>query len=187
MVDLPDECHIADIPHRLHTAKKPLVAPLNGDDFLYLRHPPLPLGEPYLLQIPGHRHLENQSVISHQLNTPDGEPEDARFDGVNGNHCLDCQIARLSVAEVQSLNLPNENSSKIVKVKGMTQKTQPDIFTFEVVHAPIPCIYPHCEIIAYKNGKPIKDVANSMKTIIRREFAKIAERHRAAMEGAKNN
>src|ERR1700677_1612330 len=174
MVDLPVECQFPDIPPRLHRAGRAPVAELDENDWIYMRHTALPAGEPYVGQIPGHNHFDDQSVVSHNLSMPDGLPTDARYDGEHGHHCWECQIARFSVQEIHGLNLPNENT-KIIKVKG--QPPEPAIYTFRVVHVPTECIYPHCEIHAFKDGVRLQaDIGSKpMRSLIRKKFAEIAE------------
>jgi hypothetical protein len=56
-----------------------------------------------------------------------------------------------------------------------------DTFTFEIVHTPTPCMYPHCEILAKKNGVPPKKIAAGIKTTVRTKFADLAELNRLEM------
>ena len=172
------KCPIRGIPRRLHTGtRKPKVVPV--DDSLFVRHPPLPVGEPYHLEIPEHAHLEDQSANSDTLNTPCGVPPDVLYDTRYGRHerYAVWQIAKLPVAEILALNIPNKNTL-VLNADGTVKA---DELSFEVVHAPEPCMYPHCVIYALKNGKRPREVASGFKTAVRSEFARIAEKYRQEM------
>lgn len=43
-------------------------------------------------------------------------------------------------------------------------------------------MYPHCEIIALKDGLKQAQIKNAMKTTIRAQFARLAEKARLEME-----
>lgn len=101
-----DECPIADIPARLHRQGRPsqMVA---RDDILFVRHPSIQ-GAVYGVSIPEH-HVANQSANSLLLNEG-GRAIDVLYDTKNGRHWLEHQIAKLKVADILALNLPNENT-----------------------------------------------------------------------------
>lgn len=179
MQELPLDCHIGDIPSRLHALDRPVI-PIGDDDWLYMRHPPLADDLGYAFEIPGHR-VEDQSVNSEKLNQPDGNPRDVLFDTRFGNHHIEMQIARLGAGEVRSLDIPNINT---IRKNGKGEIIQDaDRYRFEVVHKPTPCMYPHCEIITLKNGER-KPVSSGIKSAIRWAFAQIADRHRHKMLGS---
>ena len=172
-------CGIRTIPSRLHTRDRKAAPNLCPEDRLFIRHTPLPDGSGYEFQIPGHDHLENQSANSELLNRPDGFACDVLFDCRNGRHHLGHQIACLEVTSVQDLLIPNQNT--IRKDRKGAIIADPDIYTFIVVHNPTPCMYPHCEILACKNGKPSNKVSSGIKTTVRMRFAELAERNRSRM------
>ena len=174
------ECQISDIPRRLHWANRSIKKSLNKGDWLYMRHEPLPDGEPYVGKIPGHDHLGDQSVNSRKISGISGSPKDVLYDTQKGQHFRDYQIAKFSVNEVRTLNLPNPN---VITKKIIGKTAVNDVYTFVVVHVPTSCMYPHCEIHAYKNGDKVDgDVKNSMRTVIRMQFAKIAEKNRIEIQ-----
>jgi hypothetical protein len=148
-------------------------------DNLFIRHEPLPLGQGYHLAIPGHKHLEDQSANSEKLNGLCGVPPDVLYDTRYGRHerYASWQIAKLPVAEILTLNIPNPNT-RILNPDGSVKV---DKLSFEVIHDPQPCMYPHCEIYAIKNGKRPPKVASGFKTAVRAEFARIADKHRREM------
>ena len=172
------KCLIRGIPFRLHTrARKPVR--VSRDDFMYMRHPPLPQGESYHLEIPGHKCLKDQSANSEKINTPRGRPEDVLYDTSNGQHKTSWQIAKLPVAEILDLKIPNK-TTLVMNLDGTVRKPA-DEFTFEVIHEPTACVYPHCSMYALKNKTRPRDVASGVKSAIRLEFAQIAERSRVEM------
>ncbi len=136
---------------------------------LFMRHPPLPVGEDYGFEIPGHDHLNDQSVNSDRLN-PEGLMADVLFDTKNGNHLIHWQIACLDARSVRALKFLNEKS-KIVS-KGVV-KYLGDVYTFDVAHDPTPCMYPHCIIVSKKNSA-VAGVTSAAKTGLRMLFADIA-------------
>lgn len=176
-------CPIATIPKRLHRRNRAAVAKVDGDNWLYIRHPPLKAGEPYGSKgIPGHDHMHNQSANSHNINRPRGRPTDVLYDSADGDHFFGWRIAGLRVREVEGLNLPNENTT-YKRVKGVHIQVDPDLYSFRVAHDPKPCMYPHCEIRAFKNRQLLtRDIKNSMRTVIRREFGKLADKNREEMK-----
>ncbi len=179
MLDLQVECHCGQtIPDRLHWGDRQVFAEVKDDDWLYMRHRPLEGGGPYVNQIPGHDHLGDQSVNSDKINTPDGHPCDVLYDtrGHDQNRYKNWQIARLKVRDVIDLHLPNENT--IHRDRDGKIITDADVYTFSVKHTPAFCMYPHCEINAFKNGSRVSDVRNAMRSVIRRKFAHIAEKYR---------
>ena len=153
---------------------------VESDDWLYMRHEPLvPPDSPYVGQIPGHRHLEDQSVNSHCLNRR-GAPRDVLFDTARGAHHWHYQIARLRVREIEEHPFPNEFLVK--RHKDGRREMQTDVFTFRVKHTPDDRMFPHCIIEAKKNGSsPVKIESKSLRTSIRYYFAELAERHREEM------
>ena len=133
-------CSTSGIPHRLHTGTRP-VAVVPQDDNLFMRHPALPAGEAYHLAIPGHRHVEDQSTNSEEINKPFGWPRDVLYDTRHGRHTQyrRWQIAKLPVAEIAALTIPNKNT--VVLNADGTVKKSADEFSFEVIHEPDPCMY----------------------------------------------
>jgi hypothetical protein len=172
----PAECSIPTIPARLHSGGRGAVPSLDPKDWLYLRHPPLPHGIGYGSKIPGHDNLGDQSANSRLLNRRYGSPTDVLYNTAGGNHFWTWGIAGFSVRQITQLSLPNLNTA-FKKVRG--QPIPPDVYSFRVTHSPTPCMYPHCEINAFKNNTKIPDdIRNSMRTTIRRQFAQMADRNR---------
>ena len=185
MPECPPECTIASIPARLHTSVKNdgkvdvrLVQRVDDSDRLFMRHPPLPDGGGYGFKIPEHDHLADQSVNSEVINVPNGCVRDVLFDTKHGNHYFSYQIACLAVSEIRTLEVANNNTIEKDRLGNVVRPA--DIYTFDVRHVPAQCMYPHCIIHAMKNDKPIenKHVRDVMKTVLRSEFAKLAERRR---------
>jgi hypothetical protein len=169
------DCTIASIPARLHSRGRAPVASLRPTDWLYLRHPPQ--GKLwYGSHIKGHDHLDDQSVHSRLLNKPHGSPRDVFYNEEDGSYYWGWGIAAFSVRQIRALCLPNPNTP-IKKVKGPPPGL--DVYTFSVCHRPTPCLYPHCEIHAYKNGNRLtRNIRNSMKSLIRKRFARLGDRNR---------
>lgn len=178
MAESPDKCRIKDIPRRLHTRRRSRKH-VSSEDVLYIRHPPLPSGQPYVGQIEGFR-LQDQSGNSHLINMPSGDPRDVLFNTKTGEHYVGYQIAKLPVAGIRQFKFPNPSS---VRYKDGKALNEPDEFTFEVRHVPTPCMYPHCVIRTARNGTDLgnKHVAEGVRTAIRIGFAELAERNRKEM------
>jgi hypothetical protein len=178
MAASPDKCRIKDIPRRLHTRRRS-TKHVSSEDFLYIRHPPLPAGQPYVGQIEGFR-LQDQSGNSQLINVPHGEARDVLFNTKNGDHYVGYQIAKLPVAAIRQFKYPNASS---VRYKDGRALNEPDEFTFDVRHVPTPCMYPHCVIRTAKNGTDLgnRRVAEGVRTAIRIGFAELAERNREEM------
>src|ERR1043166_1257067 len=157
-------CGIRSIPSRLHTKNRQKRSALDREDRLFIRHAPLEEGCEYGFQIPGHDHLEDQSANSERLNNSGGYACDVLFDCKNGNHHVTFQIACIDIFRVRELAIPNENT--IRKGRDGTIIQAADIYTFEPIHEPVPCMYPHCVIRARKNNSPAKKVSSGIKTAI---------------------
>ncbi|MFT5465999.1 MAG: hypothetical protein ACI8UO_001096 [Verrucomicrobiales bacterium] len=175
----------AGIPERLHTNGRTAVDRVDDEDNLFMRHEPLPSdGHGYGAQIPGHRHLNNQSVNSDDLNS-DGWACDVLLNTKTGNHYFDYQIACFRAGDIRDLTVPNENTTVFDNEGNI--KRSPDIYEFKVRHDPADCMYPHCLLLARKNGgDPPSKIGNSMKTVLRKWFAKLAERNREKMSKRSN-
>lgn len=169
-----------DIPIRLWTLLRTPQA-VSASDRVYMRHEPLAPGQCYEFYIPGHDNLEDSSVNSDDLNLF-GTPRDVLFDTRRGNHYWNFQIASFFPGEIAALNVPNENTIVYRDRERKVIKSGPDMFTFRVVHDPAPSMYPHCTILAYRNGESVKKVPSPMKTVIQAQFARLAERLRLAMK-----
>src|SRR6266508_6438470 len=178
MAASPDKCRIKDIPRRLHTRRRP-VKHVSAEDFLYVRHPSLPLGQQYVGQVDRLR-LQDQSGNSHLINVPNGDPRDVLFNTKTGDHYVGYQIARLPVEAIRQFRFPNRAS---VRYKHGRALNEPDEFTFDVKHVPTPCMYPHCVIRTARNGTDLgnRHVAEGVRTAIRVGFAELAERNREEM------
>jgi len=168
-----------DIPLRLWRRGRPNRG-VPTRDALYMRHERLAPGEGYGSCIPGHKSMEDQSVNSHAINRF-GVPRDVLFDIEEGRHYWDHQIACFDVSDISQLDLPNDNSIQYRDRDKKIIKKPADRFTFRVLHEPEERMYPHCIIQAHRNGAPAKEVPKSMRTIIQRRFAKLAEQRRDFM------
>jgi hypothetical protein len=173
------KCGIATIPSRLHARGRQKVPTIAQDDRMFIRHEPLSDGEGYGCRIPGHDNIEDQSANSEKLNAPHGFACDVLFDSKKGDHHLNYQFACLDVFRIHQLALPNQNT--ILYDRHGNIKKSADVYTFEVTHSPTECMYPHCEILAKKNGALIKRVSPGFKTAIRTKFADLAELNRSEM------
>jgi hypothetical protein len=178
MAASPNKCRIKDIPRRLHTKRRP-TEQVSSEDFLYIRHPPLPVDQPYVGQIPEFR-LQDQSGNSQLINYPNGDPRDVLFNTKTGDHYVGHQIARLPVAAIRQFKFPNPSS---IRYKNGRKLNEPDEFTFDVKHDPTACMYPHCVIRTSRNGEDLgkKHVAEGVRTAVRVGFAELAERSREEM------
>lgn len=146
-------------------------------DVLFMRHQALPPGEGYMAAIPGHSKLKDQSANSHFLN-PKGCPEDVTYQVNTGERLLNQGIAILPVADILGLNVPHDKSRKLNKLTGELE-VETDRYTFRVLHDPHRCMYPHCIIQAYRNNEAQEtDIRNASKTLIRKQFAELAEKYR---------
>ena len=179
MLELFPKCGIQTVPLRLHTSGREKAPTVANDDRVFIRHEPLGLGEVYGCRIAGHDSLEDQSANSEFLNGPKGFACDVLFDCKNGEHYVDYHFACLNVSHIHQLAFPNANTIRRDRFGNIIQDA--DIYTFEVVHMPTPCMYPHCEILAKKNGIAPKKVAAGVKTIVRAKFAELAELNRLEM------
>ncbi len=177
MVELQAECHIADIPRRLHWGGRP-IREVPADDWIYMWHLPVP-GSYMESDIFASFRVDGQSFNSHKLNHPNGDPRDVHYDTRYGKHRPEMQIARFGVGEVKLLDLPNKNTER----KDRDGRLICDRYTFQIEHKPTPCMYPHCELVALKDGKK-RTVSPGVKTLIRDSFEEIAERHREKMSAS---
>jgi hypothetical protein len=101
---------------------------------------------------------DNTSVVRQKFAAA---PTDALFDGANGAHRPDWGVVQMLVSRINGLTKKHPQLDKT--------------FSFRVVHDPIRCIYPHCEIRAFLDGKEIKEIKPSVvKTWLRDEFSKAA-------------
>lgn len=176
-----NECSAKGIPRHLHRCERPQVNEFDADEMLYMRHPSLPLDQrDYGLNLEHYR-VQEQSVIREKFSRT---PVDVLFDSEQGRHFVTGhQIAGFSVADVTNLNWPNEHSiiydrknrDKIVK--------EADVYSLRLEHAPIRCMYPHCNVILLKNGVPFGDgkVPPPTKTAVRKYIARIANKHRGKL------
>lgn len=171
-----EKCSIDGIPRRLHAAGRRMWLALDVDDRLFMRHPPLKGGVEYVFEIPGHSHLADQSVNSERINTPSGKIRDVLYDTVKGQHHFDFQIACLDLKDIEALAVPNQNTIKRDKKGNIVHDA--DIWSFRVSHEPVPCMYPHCVIRALNNNQPAKSVSDGIKSVIRMNFADLAEKQR---------
>jgi hypothetical protein len=150
---------------------------VSPDDVLFVRHPPIEGSGGYGVSIPEHR-VADQSANSLLLNEG-GRSTDVLYDTNNGSHWVKHQIAKLHVAEVLKLSLPNENTIRRDRNGNIIYGG--DLYTFEIEHKPTSCMYPHCEIVALKEGVKQAQIKNAMKTTIRAQFARLAEKARVEM------
>lgn len=175
----PERCNTKGIPYRLHTNGRSKHKNLSSEDRFFLRHPPIINQVGYGFEIPQFR-LTRQSGNSEQINL-NGKIRDVLYDTKEGKHHKDFQIASLPLKDISNLSIPNPNSNT-KNNKGAVIKPA-DIYSFEVVHEPTSCMYPHCEIITNKNGNPVKDVSSPLvKSTIRLKMAEIADLHRESFK-----
>src|SRR3954471_5160490 len=149
MLGSEPECTIRDIPRRLHRRRR-AVRLVPEHDWLFMRHPPLGPAEHYGLGWEGQFSVRDQSVNSKLLNRPIGRPQDVLYDTRYGNHFWHYEIAGFRAKEIRALIFPNPNS--VQRDRNGQPKNDPDIFSFQLVHDPKPCMYPHCEILTFRNG-----------------------------------
>ena len=189
MPECPSDCLITSIPARLHTTVRKdgvvevrPIQQIEDSDRLFMRHPPLPDAKGYGFRIPEHSHLADQSVNSEMINIPDGTARDVLLDTKYGNHFSQYQIACFAVNEIRALKAPNPNTIVMDRFNNVLKSA--DVYAFDVIHNPTPCMYPHCIIRAMKNDNPIenKQVSEGMKTLLRARFAALAECRRLEME-----
>lgn len=91
------------------------------------------------------------------------DPKDCLYDGENGKHCLNFGVAEFCVESIEALTKAHPQEKDTV-------------YTFRVKHVPLECLYPHCEIWAYKNGAPVEEIKPaSVKTWLRDELSRLAK------------
>ena len=174
-----DDCDVP-IPAHLHSKGKLRIAEVSIDDFFYLHHSPIPEGEPYGFSLSTHLRATNQSANSHLLN-PDGQPTDVLYNIRTGDR-IENQIACIAVSDLRTLCFPNPNKIKKNPDGTDVPPTESEQYSFKICHYPTPCMYPHCEIHTFEGGVKKKEVgSSSMKTLIRRAFAQLAEKYRSEM------
>jgi len=171
------ECLTPGIPSRLHSRGRPAAGRVENSDRVYIRHRSLGDSGSYGLEIPGYR-LEDQSANSHELNA-EGVPQDVLLDTLYGQHHFDQQIACIEVNALVQLTVKNPN---VVRYgRDGRPLNDPDEYTFRVAHVPTPCMYPHCEIYAHRNGKRTDNISKGIRTTLRSEIAKLADTNRLEM------
>ncbi len=185
------ECNCkGNLPARLHVNGRETVEEIEKDDFFYMRYPATGSGVngfKFLVKVPaktiiqehdkisGHDHLEDQSVNSKLLNTPDGKCSDVLLDPTTGEPRPGW--GAVAIAHQSILEFEFEDPSQLKKVaESRTPPTEPvDRYTFKVRHDPTTCMYPHCVIELYRGDKLITDLKNkTVQTYIRTEFSKYA-------------
>lgn len=168
-----ETCEAPGIPAYLHgTEREPSI--ISPTDRLYLWYKEKPGISEFLLQ---EFDCAAQSANSHELN-PDGSPEDVLYDVVNGGKPANRRLACLAVEEILTASFPNTFST----VKDPVTKRQVPVnetYTWEVVHDPTGCMFPHCEIRAKCNGAFVTEVqSRSFRSKLRGEFSQLAARFR---------
>ncbi len=175
MQECEQACNVEGIPPHLHKRGRSSESIGDGDR-LFLHHDAIDVGAPYGFDIKGVRYLD-QSANSEMLN-PDGSPCDVLYDTRNGGILANKQVACLPVAELRMLAFPNPNLVK----KGAPSPPAEAMHSFEVFHDPMPCMFPHCEIALFQNEQRKRSLNSSeVKSIIRRQFARVAEKYRSDM------
>lgn len=166
-------CNHPNIPSRLHAIGRPVIDNLKSDFMVYMfyKREDLEKGFAQKFQI----RVETQSVVSEELN-PEGNASDALWNSKTGEYQNEHLVIGFPVNDIRSIRFPDER----VRQKDprnprmyLPQSPEEDI-TFEVVHVPVGCMYPHCDI------KPITpnntSISKGLRSIAREKFGAIAQR-----------
>ena len=156
-----NHCHEIGIPAHLHQNSRPQAPQFDEKELLYRRffvHPPKSawLGKENRHKSAKIFHLENDSYNRSKFSQ---KPEDVLFN-INAqspeDHFGNWGVLSIEVADLQGLVVPAE-------INGETGSV-----TFQPVHKPETCMYPHSEIHAFRNGAFIPEVApKSVRAIVR--------------------
>jgi hypothetical protein len=157
---MPDaDCSAKGIPERLHRDNRLTIQSFSDKEKLWMRFDPshkLVEGKPS----PGILRSNKQSV---NREFPEAQPpthmEDVLYN-INGPpHHLDSGILEFKVSHVNTLQKEHP--------------TEPEkVFTFQIIHDPERCMYPHCEIRAYLNGSELDEIRPSrIKTWLREQIS----------------
>lgn len=174
-------CEVPGIPTRLHKAGRDAVLFIDQADRMFIRHTPVTGDLGYGSAWIAPYHWVDQSANSELLN-PEGSATDVLFNTKEGHIMRGLEIACLLVADVTSLQFPNPNFQPKDKGGNDIPITEADLYSFEVVHKPESCMYPHCELILKKGGVKLKKLdKEAVKSYIRIAFSNLASKFRAEM------
>ena len=169
------DCEHSAIPPRLHARGRLVVGLISAGGRLFLFHDHVPSAQRIgsWFKYRGN----NQSVISDELNK-DGDCRDVLWDTRTGELHSSKMIVCLPVDEVRRVEFPDNNVARRDPRNGNKLPFLPeDYFTFDVIHQPEPCMYPHCEIRAMKMNELQSKMTKGMQNIARESFREIAERY----------
>jgi len=118
---------------------------------------------------------ETQSVVSEQLN-PEGNASDALWNSKTGEYQEEHLVLGFTVHAVQSIRFPDGRVRRKdpQNPKQYLPLSPEEHVTFEVVHMPVRCMYPHCDVKPVTpNNTPI---SKGLRSIARERFGAIAQR-----------
>jgi hypothetical protein len=141
-------CVALGIPERLQTEGREPDSQFEDSEFLYRR-----IANGY----------ERRDLIA-AFNLKSGEsvnrqkysryPEDVLFNIVDGNHHVGSTILAFEVRQVRQ-QFPQPGSNQVVT------------YSFRLEHKPEDCMYPHCEIEVWENGRLADRVPGSLRRKLR--------------------
>lgn len=144
------DCLSLRIPERLHREGRPEDQHFEETEFLYRwlssTYPASELKESFRLTLGESVNREKYSKY----------PADVLFDIKHGNHRIGQPILPFQVRQLQQ-DFPREEGGKTV------------IYSYRVRHKPERCMYPHCEVEVWSNGRLIRDV-KQIPGVIRRQL-----------------
>ena len=104
---------------------------------------------------------------------------DVFWDTNTGNRLVDFMAVCLPVVEVRGVTYPDKRvTRRDPRTHQILEPLPEDYVSFDVVHEPVACMYPHCEIRPMKNGSPVK-LSEGMNNRTREVFAEIANKYRS--------
>ncbi len=171
------ECEHLGIPARLHWKGRPIVASLSDAGRVYMYYPAIADDVEFDAKF-DFRGL-NQSVISDELNVGGG-PSDVFWDTRSGVELTGYLSVCFPVSEIRKISFPDVRiQRKDPKTHQLLDPFPEDYVGFDVIHDPVPCMYPHCEVRPMKGGFPEEKFTRGMNNIARERFAAIANRYRS--------
>lgn len=88
------------------------------------------------------------------------QPSDVLYNIHGGDHFFSWGIWGIDIEKVNQLSFQHPEEAKH--------------YTLKVLHVPEECMYPHAEIVVFKDGQPVQKIANSVKTKIREAISNLS-------------
>jgi hypothetical protein len=165
------KCELNYIPTRLHTDNKNTVSQFTVGEFLYRRCEPEILANPFrsisLTELSHNRGGDNSNALCNPTDVLFSIKEEEDFE-IYSNKVV-------CILEIKSLTSQNEYKKEYTQVKNGENYS----CVMELLHDPLPCMYPHCvfriklngEIVTYANYKETLDKLKSIRSSIKDELA----------------